>query len=143
MIVPDINLLLYAVHSDSPQHPIANRWFERVLGGDEPVGFAWTVVMGFLRITTNPRAYASPMRPDVALALVDEWRARRVVSMIDPGVDHWRILGDLLRQSGTAANLTPDAHLAALCIERGATLYSADAGFGRFQSLQWVNPLRG
>ena len=112
------------------------------MDGDEPVGLPWLVVLGFLRITTNPRIYATAMRSVDAVSLMKDWMSRSVVSVIEPGQEHWRILSALLAQTGAAGNLTTDAHLAALCIERGATLHSADTDFARFRSLDWVNPLR-
>ena len=142
MIVPDVNLLLYAVHDSSPFHRRANDWLQATLDGDEPVGLPWLVVLGFLRITTNPRIYATAMRSVDAVSLMKDWMSRSVVSVIEPGQEHWRILSALLAQTGAAGNLTTDAHLAALCIERGATLHSADTDFARFRSLDWVNPLR-
>ncbi|MEP6781181.1 MAG: type II toxin-antitoxin system VapC family toxin [Gemmatimonadaceae bacterium] len=141
MIVPDLNLLLYAVHKESPKHALAASWLEALLTGDEPVGLPWAVSLGFIRITTNPRVFPMPLPVDVALRLVDAWYDRRIVIAIDPGDQHWRVVRTLLTESGTAANLTSDAHLAALCIERGATLHTADADFGRFKGLRWMNPL--
>ena len=142
MIVPDVNLLLYAVHESSPFHHRANQWLQAALDGDEPIGLPWLVVLGFLRITTNPRIYSTSMRSAYAVSVVNDWLSRSVVSAIEPGQEHWRILSELLAQTGTAGNLTTDAHLAALCIERGATLHSADTDFARFRSLNWVNPIR-
>lgn len=141
MIVPDLNLLLYAVHRESPMHARAARWLERLLTGDETVGLAWAVSLGFIRLTTNTRVFPSALPVETALALVDTWHGRRVVTMVHPGDEHWRIVRTLLTESGAAGNLTSDAHLAALCIERGATLHTADADFGRFGGLRWVNPL--
>lgn len=141
MIVPDLNLLIYAVHRESPRHEAAREWLERLLGGDEPVGLPWAVMLGFIRLTTNSRVFSSPLSVDVALGLAESWQSRRVVRMIDPGDDHWRILRTLLADSGSAGNLTSDAHIAALCVERGATLHTADADFGRFAGLRWTNPL--
>lgn len=141
MIVPDLNLLLYAVHKESPKHARAASWLEALLTGDEPVGLPWAVSLGFIRITTNPRVFPMPLSVEVALRLVDAWYDRRIVIAIDPGDQHWRVVRTLLTESGTAANLTSDAHLAAICIERGATLHTADADFGRFKGLRWINPL--
>ena len=141
MIVPDVNLLIYAVHRESPLHARAARWLEGLLTGDEPVGLAWAAALGFVRITTNARLFPSPLPVDTALALVDAWLARRVVTTVHPGPGHWPILRALLAESGAGGNLTSDAHLAALCVERGATLHTADADFGRFRGLRWVNPL--
>lgn len=142
MIVPDVNLLLYATNRDMPQHERALRWIADLMRGDEPVGFSWFVLVGFIRIATNARVYRAPMTVAQALGAVDGWLGNRLVTIIEPSPAHWEILGALLRESGTAGNLTNDAHLAALCIERGATLHSADGDFSRFRGLRWVNPLR-
>lgn len=141
MIVPDLNLLLYAVHEASPRHAVARAWWEALLNGDEPVGLPWTIVLGFVRLTTNSRVFQNPLPVEEALATVDAWYARRVVTTVEPAGRHWAILRALIEESGAAGNLTSDAHLAALCIERGATLHTADADFGRFRGLRWVNPL--
>ncbi len=141
MIVPDVNLLLYATNSSMPQHTRALHWMNTLFRGDEPIGFSWFVVVGFVRIATNPRVYRAPMSVGDALAVVDGWLSQRLVSIIEPTPAHWEILSTLLRESGTAGNLTNDAHLAALCIERGATLHSADGDFTRFRGLRWENPL--
>ena len=142
MIIPDVNLLVYAVHAESDQHPAARAWLDALLTGDEPVGFSWTVLTGFIRVTTNPRVVASPARLDRATELVDLWLQQRIVSVVEPGLGHWPILRALLREAGRGGNLTTDAHLAALCIERGATLHSADGDFARFRGLRYENPLR-
>lgn len=141
MIVPDVNLLIYAVHAESPLHDRAARWLRGLLDGDEPVGMPWMVSIAFLRLVTNRRIFPSPFPADDAIAVVDGWYARRFVVAVEPGADHWSILKRLLLESGTAGNLTSDAHLAAVCIERGAILHTADADFGRFPGLHWTNPL--
>ena len=141
MIVPDVNLLVYAVHAESPMHARAVAWLRGLLDGDEPVGIPWVVSIAFLRLVTNRRIFADPFPVQDAIAVVDGWYVRRFVSAIDPGPQHWPILKRLLLASGTAGNLTSDAHLAAVCIERGAILHTADADFGRFPGLHWTNPL--
>jgi toxin-antitoxin system PIN domain toxin len=141
VIVPDVNLLVYAVHQESPEHLRARPWLDALLAGDEPVGFPWVVLMGFVRITTNPRVMHAPWSVDEAVTLVDQWLAQPASTVIDPTGEHWRILSRLLREGGRGASLTTDTHLAALCIERGAVLHSADNDFARFKSLRWVNPL--
>ena len=142
MIVPDVNLLLYATNRSVPQHQRANTWLSALLAGDEPVGMAWIVVVAFVRISSNPRIYRAPMTVDQATEIVDRWLLNPLVSTIEPSPSHWSILRALLHENGSAANLTNDAHLAALCIERGATLHSADGDFSRFRGLRWHNPLR-
>jgi len=141
VIVPDVNLLVYAVHAESPLHAKASRWLAEILDGDEPVGIPWLVSLAFLRLVTNRRIFPNAFPAEGAVAVVDGWYARRFVSALDPGPDHWSILRQLLLDAGTAGNLSSDAHLAALCIERGALLHTADADFGRFPGLRWANPL--
>jgi len=139
--VVDLNLLLYAVNRDSPRHAEAKAWLERTLAADEPVGLPWAVLLGFVRIATSPRVFARPLTPEEAFATVDGWLDVDSVAPLSPGGDHWRIVKDLLGQTGAAGNLTTDAHLAALAIEAGAELCSSDADFGRFPKRRWVNPL--
>ena len=138
----DLNILLYAVNADSVNHQGAKRWLESALTDDEPVAMPWTVVLGFLRIVTNRRILPRPLTVAQAMAVVDGWLGQPVVRLLSPGDEHWRILKSLLAESGTAGNLTTDAHLAALAIENGATLYSTDTDFQRFPRLRWVNPLQ-
>lgn len=141
MIVPDLNLLLYAVHRESAQHARAHVWLQQLLNGDEPVGLPWSVTLGFVRLTTNARIFSRPLSIGDALEIVDGWFRQRLVSALEPGPEHWRILRGLLNDVGAGGNLTTDAHIAALCIERGATLHSADSDFTRFSALRVVNPL--
>ena len=143
MKVVDPNLLLYAVNRDAPQHVRAKAWLEQTLTGVEPVALAWVVLLGFLRLATSARVFPQPLTPEQALEVVDGWLARTGVVALVPGEEHWRIVRGLLTQSGTAGNLTTDAHLAALAIEHGAELCSTDGDFARFRHLRWMNPLAG
>lgn len=136
MRIPDTNVLLSARDVDAPAHERARNWIEGVLAGNESVGFAWVVLLGFLRVATNPRVYETPLRPSVALDQVDEWLAGAVATVVHPGVEHRAILRTLIGTSGTAGNLTTDAHIAALAIENEATLGSFDGDFHRFQQLK-------
>lgn len=141
MKVLDVNLLLYAVNADGPHHAAAKSWLEDVLSGSETVALPWLVVLGFLRLATNPRVFAKPLDPAQALEVVDGWLSRPPVERLNPGDEHWDVLEDLLEEAGTAGNLTSDAHLAALAIEHGAELHSTDTDFARFTRLRWVNLL--
>jgi toxin-antitoxin system PIN domain toxin len=142
VILVDANLLIYAVNADSAHHAAARRWFEGVLSSPQPVGLPLIAVLAFLRITTRAAIFPRPLTPDVALAYVDSWLDLPYVELVGPGPNHWAILRALLIASGTAGNLTSDAHLAALAIERRCRLFSADADFGRFPGLEYHNPLR-
>lgn len=141
MIIPDVNPLLNAYNGDSPDHAVARRWWETVVNEREPIGIAWVTVLGFVRIMTSPRAMPRPMPVDAAVAAVESWLGRPNIELIEPGPRHPEILFRLLRQVGVAGNLTTDAHLAALAIERQARIVSTDSDFARFDGLRWFNPL--
>ncbi|MDP9178398.1 MAG: type II toxin-antitoxin system VapC family toxin [Gemmatimonadota bacterium] len=141
MKVIDLNLLLYAVNRDSPRHSDAMTWLQEAMSGEERIALAWTVMLGFIRVTTSPRVLEHPLSVDNALRTVDAWLSQPSVSPLEPGDAHWSILRDLLLEAGSAGNLTADAHLAALAIEHGAELCSTDADFARFKRLRWTNPL--
>lgn len=141
MMIVDVNVLLYAVNEDAEHHVPIRRWWEDVLSGDESVGLPWVVLLGFLRIATNPRVYRSPLSADDALGRVDEWLAVNVVTTVTEKRAHWSALRSLLEDTGAAANLTTDAHLAAFAITHDATLVSCDSDFVRFSGLRWRNPL--
>jgi len=140
--LPDVNLLLYAIDEGSPRHGRARAWLEEVLSGTEAVAFAWTVLLGFVRISTNPAAFERPLDADEALDYVDGWLAQPVATVVHPTDRHATALRQLLQPFGTAGNLTSDAHLAALAIEHGAELCSSDTDFSRFEGLRWTDPLR-
>lgn len=141
MKLPDTNLLLYAIDESSTRHAPAKGWLERTLSGTEEVGFAWLALVGFIRISTNPSALAHPLSAAEALDFVDEWLATSVASVVHPTNEHAATLRRLLEPLGTGGNITSDAHLAALAIEHGAQLCSADTDFARFEGLRWQDPL--
>ncbi len=141
MIVVDANLLIYAVDADSPHHGAARRWLEETLSGSTRVGLAWVALLAFLRVTTHPAAVRRPLTVERALAYVDGWLAQPFVEPVAPGEGHWPLLRTLLAATGTAGNLTSDAHLAALALERGAAVCSTDHDFRRFPGLRHVDPL--
>ncbi|MGH8501437.1 MAG: type II toxin-antitoxin system VapC family toxin [Gammaproteobacteria bacterium] len=143
MILIDANLLIYAVNSDSSHHPAARRWLEQVLSESTEVGLAWIVILAFIRITTRPGILQSPLEPDVACGFIADWLEQPFVNTIAPGPNHWPLLRNLLTATGTAGNLTSDAHLAALALEHRGAIYSADYDFQRFPGLTHVNPLVG
>ena len=143
MKVVDLNLLLYSINRDSPHHARAKAWVEGIFSEEETVALPWVVLLGFLRLSTSPRVFETPLAAGDAMAVVDDWLSQPSVIALAPGRDHWRLLRDLLEETGAAGNLTTDAHLAALAIEHGAVLHSSDSDFARFRHLRWENPLRG
>jgi toxin-antitoxin system PIN domain toxin len=140
--IVDVNVLIYAINRDAPSHAQMKRWWEEALVDVEPIGLAWAVILGFLRIVTNPRVMPRPLSSEQAVSLVEEWLQLPGLCIVEPGEGHWDILKELFGELGTAANLTSDAHLAAIAIENGARLYSTDNDFSRFPKLRWVNPIR-
>ena len=141
MILADANLLIYAIDSDPPQHERARPWLEQVLSDAAPVGLPWIVILAFVRITTRAGIMRRPLALAEALAYVDSWLQQPCVEIVAPGEHHWPILRRLLEATGTAGNLTSDAHVAALALERGAAVCSTDHDFARFPGIRHVNPL--
>lgn len=141
MIVPDINLLLYAEIDAFPQHRRARQWWEALLNGEHQVGIASVAVFGFLRISTNRRVFEEPLAVADSIARVQRWLGQPNATFVLPGTRHLEIAFRLLEQLGTASNLTTDVQLAAHAIEHGGELHSNDVDFGRFDGLRWVNPL--
>lgn len=143
MIVPDVNLLVYAYNATSPQHARASAWWERLMEGEEPVGLPWAVVCGFVRLVTHPAVLDEPLSPAAALDRVDRWLEQENVCLLDPGPQHVAILRTLFAATGVAGSLTTDAHVAAIAIEHRAEVHSNDADFARFPGLRLHNPLAG
>lgn len=143
MILVDANLLIYAIDQDSTQHAKAHRWFEGVLNGPEMIGLSWIVVLAFLRITTRAGIVRKPMSVETAVDYCQSWLDLTSVQFVVPGPHHWPIFRNLLLSVGTAGNLTSDVHLAALALEHGCAIYSADNDFKRFPGIIHVNPLAG
>jgi hypothetical protein len=142
MIIPDINLLVYAYNRRAPDHERARAWWERLLSGAEPIGVPWTVTLGFIRLMTHRAVLREPLPVTVALARVHEWFDAAIEVALNPGSRHWSILSALLAKLGTGGNLVTDVHLAALSIEHNAELHSNDADFARIPGLRLVNPLQ-
>ncbi len=141
MILPDVNLLLYAYDSRSTRHAPARDWLQRTLSGAETVGMSWLVLLAFIRLSTRAVVVERPLSADAAVGLVESWLAQPCVTVVNPTERHAPVLRELLHPLGTAGNLTSDAHLAALAIEHGAVLCSCDSDFSRFSGLRWVDPL--
>jgi toxin-antitoxin system PIN domain toxin len=142
VIIPDINLLVYAYNADAPYHEAAKQWWERLLSKDEPVGLPWAVILGFVRLMTHPRVVVDPLAPADALAIVRSWVERPSVELLDPGPRHLSLLGKLLEEAGVAGSLTTDAHIAALAMEHRCTVCTTDADFARFSGVRTLDPTK-
>ena len=142
MILVDANLLVYAHVASMPQHHKAREWLDARLNGAAPVGLPWPSLLGFVRLTTNPRIFERPLSMPGAWKQIRSWLGCDTVWIPTPTEKHRQMLEPLLSEIGGKSNLVPDAHLAALALEHGLILCSTDGDFARFHALRWQNPLR-
>jgi toxin-antitoxin system PIN domain toxin len=137
----DANLLLYAVHQSSPFHAAAEEWLTEQLNGDRRVGLPWQSLVAFMRISTHPRAVAHPLTATEAWGFVADWLGADVAWVPEPTSSHGAVLGRLITTYDLRGNLISDAQLAALAVEHGVAVASADTDFARFSEVTWINPL--
>lgn len=141
MILPDVNVLIYAFNREYPDHRRYRNWLEGVIGGAEPYAVSDLVLSGVVRIATHPRIFSPPSSLADSLEFVEILRSRPNAVVVSPGVRHWPIFLDLCRRSRCRGDLVADAYLAALAIESGGELITTDRDFARFPGLQWHSPL--
>lgn len=141
MLFADVNVLVQAFREDVPEHALFKRWLDECIGSDEAFAVSDHVLAGFLRVVTHPRIFHPPTPLAAAIAFVDVYRSEPNAVSIVPGERHWGILLRVLRESDARGNLVPDAWLAALAIEHGCDLVTADRDFARFKGLRWRHPL--
>jgi toxin-antitoxin system PIN domain toxin len=142
-MIVDANVLLYAVDASSPHHEASAAWLGAALNGDERVGLPWQTLGAFLRIATHPRVTANPLTAAEAQEHVDQWLAAEP-AWIPPATERTASLyAGLARRHHVTGNLVPDAQLAALALEFGVAIISADTDFARFTEVRWINPLSG
>jgi len=141
MLLPDVNVLVYAHRQDGPEYPLYRAWLEELVRADAAFGMADIVLSGFLRIVTNPRIFARPTPVKLAVSFAEELRAQPNCVTVAPGPRHWSIFSRLCLEAGAKGNLIADAYLAALAIESGSEWITSDRGFSRFPGLRWRHPL--
>jgi uncharacterized protein len=136
----DANVLIYAVNVDAPHHGRSVRWLDDALSGTDTVAFAWIALLAFVRLTSKVGLFPTPLTIDGAMDRVDSWLAAPAAVVVEPTIDHPRLVRDLLRPLGVGGNLVNDAHLAALAIEHRCEIVSFDHDFGRFDGVAWSSP---
>ena len=141
MILPDVNVLIYAFRSDMPQHEEYRAWLERVVDDESAFGISDLVASGVIRVVTHTRVFAHPSALDTALGFLDALRGQPNAVSIAPGQRHWGIFTDLCRRVNAKGNIVPDAFLAALAIESGSEWITTDRDYARFPGLRWHHPL--
>lgn len=140
MILPDVNVLIYAFRQDSPHHPRCRSWLNDVILGDPRFGLSTLVLSAVVRITTSPRIFRLPSAPEEAFGFCEDLTSQPHAETIDPGPRHWDIFRRLCLETGTHGPRTTDAWLAALAIESGCEWITLDRDFGRFPGLRWGEP---
>lgn len=140
MNLVDANVLLYAVNEDAPHHRDSRRWLDGALSGTSTVAFSWVAVLAFVRLSTKVGLFPDPLSVDGALDRVDAWLGAPSAVVVEPAIDHARILRRLLGPLGAGANLTTDAHLAALAVAHRGRIVTYDADFGRFEGVASASP---
>ncbi|MBC7609190.1 MAG: PIN domain-containing protein [Polaromonas sp.] len=141
MMLPDINVLLYSVEADNPYHIPAKHWLESAFNSSSSVGLAWLVLVGFVRLSTQPRILRKQLTVVESLTVMNEWIHHPKAQIVHPGLQHGALLGSFLIADGAAGNLSNDAHLAALAVENNGTVGTFDKDFNRFPGLK-VNLLK-
>ena len=139
LILLDVNILLYAHDRTSPKHEPGRAWLDDLLASDEWIGLPWTTIWGFIRIVTNKKGCPRPISGVEAMRVIRTWMDTPRVVAVEPGPRHLELLARFVESEGATGNLTPDAVIAALAIEQGATIASTDNDFRRF-GVRWVNP---
>ena len=141
MILPDVNVLIYAHREECERHGEYKTWLEGVLGGSSSFGVSDLVLSGCLRILTHPRVFDPPTPGPRALAFASQLRDHPHAVQIVPGPRHWAIFRGLCEQTAARGNLVPDAFLAALAIESGSEWITTDRDYAQFPGLSWRHPL--
>ena len=141
MILPDANLLLFAINSENPDHERAYSWWQGLLMGNEPIGLLPVVIFAFIRLGTNRKVFPNPLPVSDAFAYVENWLEFPSVSWVESAPGDLALAKDLLVSAGTGANLTTDAQIAAAALRLKACVHTADIDFSRFPTVKWINPL--
>ena len=142
MIVVDVNLLIYAYDSTTPEHKSARAWLEDILSGQEAIALSWQTIYAFVRILTHPGKSGARLTMSSAVAIVEQWLNLPHVRTLAPSDKYWRLFREMLIKGDANGRLTTDAALAALTIEHAGILYTNDRDFARFPGLRWTNPLQ-
>jgi len=141
VVLPDVNVLVYAHREDTAHHAACRHWLEGVVNGNEAFGLSDLVLSGFVRVVTHPKVFAKPSALADAFEFAEQLLGRPQCVAVAPGPRHWAIFRALCEQAGAKGNLVPDAYLAALAVESGCEWVSTDRDFARFKGLRWRHPV--
>jgi toxin-antitoxin system PIN domain toxin len=142
MIIPDVNILVYAYDSTSPWHERGRKWWHQTLVGSESVGIPAVVIMAFIRLMTHTSLSGNPMAVSRARVIIDSWMAVDGVRVLAPTWETLSLMMDLLEEAGVGGSLSTDALIAAHALEQRASVWSNDVDFKRFPGVKVRNPLK-
>jgi uncharacterized protein len=141
VILPDVNVLVYAFNEDARDHARYAAWLVETVKAPEPYAVSELVLSAVVRIVTNPRILERPASIEKALDFAESVVAWPNCVRLGPGPRHWPIFTDLCRTARVRGGGVTDAYFAALAIESGSEWITADRGFARFPGLRWRHPL--
>jgi uncharacterized protein len=141
VILPDVNVLIYAFREDAERHAEFRDWLRARVQAHEAFALSELVLSGMVRVLTHPKIFDPPTPPHRAIEYGDILRAQPNCVLVQPGPRHWEIFRELVSAAGARGNLVPDAYLAALAIEHGCEWVTTDRDFARFPGLRWRHPL--
>ena len=140
MMLPDVNILVHAFRTDTPDHGKCKEWLDRTVNGEAIFAMAPLVLSGMVRIVTHPKIFANPSSLDESLEFCEILLSQPNCALVRPGEGHWKIFSRLCREAVAKGNLVPDAWLAAMAIESGCEWVTLDRDFARFSGLKWRTP---
>ncbi len=140
MILPDVNVLIYAFRQDVPQHAICRPWLDRIIQSDTRFGVSPLALGAVVRITTNPRTYVTPSTIEEAFGFCEDLLGQPHCQVVEPGDRHWNIFRQLCVNTDTRGPRVTDAWFAALSIEWGCEWITLDRDYARFPGLKWQAP---
>lgn len=140
MLLPDVNVLVYAHRKDAADHPRFRAWLEAVVGSAEPYAISELVLSAFVRVVTNPRIFHTPTPLPRAIAFCTTLREQPNAVIVHPGERHWSIFIDLCERTALRGDLVAGAYLAALAIESRCEWVTTDRDYARFPGLRWKTP---
>jgi uncharacterized protein len=141
LILPDVNVLVYAFRADSDDHALYKGWLESVVNGPAAYGIAPQVLSSVVRICTHPRIFRRPSSPGEAFAFCRTLLEQPNATITVPGARHWSIFENLCGAAKASGNLVQDAWFAALAMESGCEWITTDRDYARFPGLTWREPL--
>jgi len=140
MILPDVNVLIYAFRKEVPQYPVCRKWLDGVVLGDERFGLSPLALAAVVRVTTSRRSYPNPSSLGTSFGFCEDLLSQPHCQIVEPRERHWDIFKRLCIETDTRGPTVTDAWYAALAIEWGCEWITLDRDYARFPGLRWKVP---